>query len=1177
MARMILEAVGEAHRKRITHRDLKPDNVMVETQDGKDFVKVLDFGLAKMASGDADAAPSLVSGEAILGTPAYMSPEQACGEEVDHRADIYSVGIILYQLLTGELPFRATTSRQMILKQVSAQPPALRETKPDLEIPDGLESIVMRALAKEKEDRFQTAEDFHAALEPYSGEKPRSGPILQLGGGAHASAPTIGGGAAGRVEGEHTVGSITEAVESDSLTGHTIDRYKILAPIAEGGMGAVYRAEHQLMHRECAFKVIKGEHAKDSEVISRFQREAQVSARFKHPGAVEVYDFGPMGRHAYFMAMELVRGRPLSDRLDKGGPLALKDTIEIACQALEVLAAAHKAGIVHRDLKPDNIMLQEVEDWPNQVKLLDFGIAKLSGTKGEAAKFQTLAGAFFGTPQYSSPEQCKGESVDLRSDIYSMGTIIYEMLTGKLPFESETAGGYLVQHMVSPPRPMKQANPAVDVPPEVEQVIMKALAKTREERWQTAEEFEEALKQAAGMFPVFEVGEQGVRLGTAQTVRVGASKKVVAVVVAIAAAVVGTAVFFATRTDKSHAGIQITTTPGDVEVGIFPAAGGEPRTERTNEQGELELKGLLPGDYTLVLAKPGFERNEQHLTLEGGTSVQLPVVLQPSREEAKRDAQTARVAAQAAQADAKKAGADGLAPGSWSEAAKALADAEQALAKGDWEVSKERFDVAKRTFDRAKDEAARAAEENAAIEKLAREVDEKQAAAGKALAPEYAAATYKRAEEEEQRGRDLLGTDRQQARLKLVSARNLYDASIEQASREQTRLLGEARGEYETARGAADEVRAKELASDLYGQAEQARGEAEKRAAEGDRKAAIAALRRAAQILGEARSAAEDRQSAERFAKRVASLLEDARTEARKTQAAQASADAIESARLAPDLYAEARRKDEAAARAESSAREKLAVGAEKVAPSSRAEIEADLKLAIERRRDAVLGYKEAEGAAQRERERQRILAVMNQQRASAAAAKAAYDQQLIEAMAKSADVTEAKKKAIEADAALAAAEQAAALALAPGATLDAIQRATDAATAAANLWQEAKAIAQASVSAGGANVGGPKAAAERLVANYKKAVEAKDLAALKRCYIDISSAERGWKKSFDNPSLSFQVTIESIGILSNDEAEAIVTIVATEGGRQGKPFRARLGLGRAGGAWKIAEVGAAK
>ncbi len=533
IVRDILAAVAEAHRKHIVHRDLKPDNIMLEADEPQSlaggFVKVLDFGLAKIAHGhgsaERQAAPgepgagggrpgdqraqkteeiSLAEGARILGTPSYMSPEQACGDEIDGRSDLYAIGIILYQLLMGELPFKAPSSRQVILKQIAEPPPPFAKVRPDLRLPAGLEDVVRKALAKDPADRYRTAEELAAVLLAYETETPVSAPAVV---GVVGSGSVAGMGS--------TAGMGSGAGRQPVGPGSVIDRYKVLAPIAEGGFGAVWRAEHVLMHRECALKIMKPNLVVDHEFIARFHREAQVAARFKHPNAVEVYDFGQFGENLFFMAMELLRGESLKERLFKVDVLSIKDAVEVLCQILDVLGAAHDAGIVHRDLKPENVMLQTVDGWPNQVKVLDFGVAKMRNPFEEAGNVETLQGSFFGTPQYSSPEQCRGEPVDNRSDLYSAGMILYQILSGVLPFEASTPQGFIAHHMVTPILPLRRAAPPdVAIPESLERLLTKALEKRRVDRFQSAVEFAESLRIAAGVSPIFEMGASGVKLAS---------------------------------------------------------------------------------------------------------------------------------------------------------------------------------------------------------------------------------------------------------------------------------------------------------------------------------------------------------------------------------------------------------------------------------------------------------------------------------------------------------------------------------------------------------------------------------------------------------------------------------------------------------------------------------------
>ncbi|HVY60842.1 MAG TPA: SUMF1/EgtB/PvdO family nonheme iron enzyme [Planctomycetota bacterium] len=334
------------------------------------------------------------------------------------------------------------------------------------------------------------------------------------------SSPTHAGDGGAPMDKEHSI---------KALIGRTIDRYKIIKLLGEGGFGAVYKAEHTLMKRDVAFKTLHKELGKDPAVLHRFKKEGQVAARFKHKNCIELYDFGQMDDGTYFMAMEFLPGKDLRDILKKKGALELGETFDIMIQSLAGLQAAHDGGVIHRDLKPDNIKLEEREGRTDFVKILDFGIAKIihkdlpetaldhqtgKMTEGEAGKiisemgntdgvdpaesgFKTQVGAFFGTPEYGSPEQCAGEEIDARSDIYTMGVILYELLTGSLPFVSKTPQGYLAQHMVAPPRPISEIRPDLKIPAEVEAIIMKALEKRREDRYQNCNEMAQAMVDAA--------------------------------------------------------------------------------------------------------------------------------------------------------------------------------------------------------------------------------------------------------------------------------------------------------------------------------------------------------------------------------------------------------------------------------------------------------------------------------------------------------------------------------------------------------------------------------------------------------------------------------------------------------------------------------------------------------
>jgi eukaryotic-like serine/threonine-protein kinase len=236
----------------------------------------------------------------------------------------------------------------------------------------------------------------------------------------------------------------------DPFIGRTVDRYRVTEMLGTGGMARVYQATHVYLEEEYALKIIHGELASDRSLAQRFQREAQAMRRIKHPNVVSVSDFGSTEGGLLFMAMELIEGQLLSQYLKEHGVLSLHATGLITAQLAAGLDAAHQLGFVHRDLKPQNIMITE-EDGLLRAKILDFGLVRLLSARQDATEL-TREGQFFGTPKYMSPEQISGASVDHRADLYSLGIILFQMLTGDLPFDGDV--GQLAMHHVSTPPPV---------------------------------------------------------------------------------------------------------------------------------------------------------------------------------------------------------------------------------------------------------------------------------------------------------------------------------------------------------------------------------------------------------------------------------------------------------------------------------------------------------------------------------------------------------------------------------------------------------------------------------------------------------------------------------------------------------------------------------------------------
>ncbi|HWO35767.1 MAG TPA: protein kinase [Candidatus Acidoferrum sp.] len=277
------------------------------------------------------------------------------------------------------------------------------------------------------------------------------------------------------------------------------NKYQIIERIGIGGMGLVYRGRHLTFNELCAIKIVNDDIAGNANFLKRFQTEAIVTRKLRHPNAVRVDDFDYTDDGRPFIVMELVEGKNVSEVLQKEGALAVPRAIRIARQVGLAIGMAHKLGIVHRDLKPGNIILTTDEQGQEIAKVLDFGIAKLREAAGEERSEMTMTGMVVGTPLYMSPEQFLGKKaggeVDGRTDIYSLGVVLYQMITAQLPFDAETPYALMLQHLQGTARPPHELKPELHIPMALSQVILRAMEKSREQRFQTAEEFVAALDQ----------------------------------------------------------------------------------------------------------------------------------------------------------------------------------------------------------------------------------------------------------------------------------------------------------------------------------------------------------------------------------------------------------------------------------------------------------------------------------------------------------------------------------------------------------------------------------------------------------------------------------------------------------------------------------------------------------
>jgi serine/threonine protein kinase len=283
---------------------------------------------------------------------------------------------------------------------------------------------------------------------------------------------------------------------ADRLLGRVLGgRYRLLERLGQGGMGTVYRATHTLMDKPVAVKILRAELATDSEAVARFHREARSASRLDHDHCIRVTDFGQSDDGLLFLVMELLDGHSLS-HITRRGPVPASHAAAIGLAIAEALAHAHENGIIHRDLKPDNVFLARRAKGREILKVLDFGLAKLASDSALGPSI-TRDGTVFGTPEYMAPEQAEGEKLDGRTDVYALGVILYQLVCGEVPFKSPNFVALLTKQVSEEPVPPRDRRPDLEIPPGLELIIMRCLAKRREDRYATAGELADVLEPFA--------------------------------------------------------------------------------------------------------------------------------------------------------------------------------------------------------------------------------------------------------------------------------------------------------------------------------------------------------------------------------------------------------------------------------------------------------------------------------------------------------------------------------------------------------------------------------------------------------------------------------------------------------------------------------------------------------
>jgi len=514
-ARQVARGLQYAHAKNVIHRDIKPENIKL-LDDGR--VKIIDFGIAKPYT--PTASPEDRSTSAVLtrmgmriGTPWYMSPEQARGNPVDRRTDIFSFGVVLYELLTYAKPFQGDDTT-VLYKILHEEPPPIKLEESGLT--DEIQRILSRCLAKDHEERYgdcaEVLRDLMALTEGPS-QDPRVRALLAQGIALDRAEKydeaAVRFNQILEIDPDNPQAraflkrlslrdreAFMRKVLAGDIIGTIISHFQILDRIGGGGMGVVYKAEDMSLKRIVALKFLMPDLVRDPSAKKRFLKEAQAASALDHPNICTIHEISETAEGLMFICMAFYGGENLSTRI-AAGPLEPAAALDVVVRIGRGLAKAHEHGIVHRDIKPANVIITS----EGEVKIVDFGLAKLSG-----GTQITRVGARMGTLPYMSPEQIRGNTLDHRTDIWSLGVLLFQTLTGQLPFQREYEAAMLYAIVTDDPPLLTSVKSTL--PKELEEVITRALRKDPAERYASVQTMVEALERIQG--DVVQTKELGV-------------------------------------------------------------------------------------------------------------------------------------------------------------------------------------------------------------------------------------------------------------------------------------------------------------------------------------------------------------------------------------------------------------------------------------------------------------------------------------------------------------------------------------------------------------------------------------------------------------------------------------------------------------------------------------------